>query len=176
MLTTITQMLRPPKLAFTLAFVALATFASAQVDQSAELKVTINEVITFTLNDANPTLVFDEADDFINGVTYTASNAGIITASGAYSLSVKAQKRNLEDSAGNKIKAKSISVEATGAGLGTLTKVALNASKQAIISGAPACISKTFDLSYTTVGNDTEFIGKPPGDYTVNLVFIASLD
>jgi hypothetical protein len=74
------------KSTFILLFVASATFVSAQVDQSAELKVTINDVITFALNDANPTLIFDEADDFINGVAYTATNASTITSSGAYRL------------------------------------------------------------------------------------------
>ena len=164
------------KSAFILVFVATATFLSAQVDQSAELKVTINDVITFTLNDANPTLIFDESDDFINGVTYSASAAGTVTASGAYSVSVTAEKSDLEDTAGNKIAASSISVEPSGSGIGTATKVALGTSKQDIISGAPAAISKTFDLTYTTVGNDTEFIGKPAGDYTVDLTFTATLD
>ena len=164
------------KSTFILLFVASATFLSAQEEQTAELKVTINDIITFTLNDANPTLIFDESDDFINGVTYTASNAGTVTASGAFSLTVQAEKKDLEDSAGNKISAKSISVEATGSGLGTTTKVALDKDEQDIISGAPAGISKSFDLAYTTVGNDTEFIGKPAGDYTVQLTFTATLD
>jgi len=159
-----------------LLFLASATFVSAQEEQTAELKVTINDIISFTLNDANPTLVFDESDDFINGVTYTASSAGTITSSGAFSLSVTADKKDLEDSAGNKISAESISLEATGSSLGTTTKVALGKDKQDIISGAPAGISKTFDLSYTTAGNDTEFIGKPAGDYTVQLTFTATLD
>ncbi len=97
-----------------LLFLASATFVSAQEEQTAELKVTINDIISFTLNDANPTLVFDESDDFINGVTYTASSAGTITSSGAFSLSVTADKKDLEDSAGNKISAESISLEATG--------------------------------------------------------------
>jgi hypothetical protein len=164
------------KSTFILLFVASATFVSAQVDQSAELKVTIKDVITFTLNDANPTLVFDEADDFINGVTYTAANAGTITSSGAYSLTVKAKEKNLEDSAGNKIKAKSIALQASGSDIGTTTKIDLSKDKQHIISGAPAAISKSFDLSYSTTGNDTEFIGKPAGDYTVDLTFTATLD
>ena len=164
------------KSAFVLLFVASATFVTAQVEQTAELKVTINDIISFTLNDANPTLIFDESDDFINGVTYTASNAGTVTASGAFSISVEADKKDLEDSAGNKIKAKSVSLEATGSSIGSKTKVELDKSGQEIISGAPACISKTFGLSYTTTGNDVEFIGKPAGDYTVQLTFTASLD
>ncbi len=164
------------KSAFILLFVASATFVSAQVEQTAELKVTIKDVITFTLNDANPTLIFDEADDFINGVTYSASNAGTITASGAFSLTVKAEKNHLEDSAGNKIKAGSISLQASGTDLGTTDKIELKTSKKEIISGAPAGISKTFDLTYSTTGNDTEFIGKPAGDYTVDLTFVAALD
>jgi len=164
------------KSTFILLFVASATFVSAQVEQTAELKVTINDVITFTLNDANPTLIFDESDDFINGVTYTATNAGTITASGAFSLSVTAEKKDLEDSAGNKINAGSVSVEASGSDIGSTAKIALKKGKQDIISGAPAGISKSFDLTYSTAGNDTEFIGKPAGDYTVDLTFIASLD
>lgn len=164
------------KSTFILLFVASATFVSAQVEQTAELKVTINDVITFTLNDANPTLIFDESDDFINGVTYSATNAGTVTASGAYSLTVQAADKDLEDSAGNKISAASVSVEASGSGIGTTTKVALGKSEQDIISGAPAAISKSFDLSYTTTGNDTEFIGKPAGDYTVELTFTATID
>jgi hypothetical protein len=164
------------KSTFILLFVASATFVSAQVDQSAELKVTINDVITFTLNDANPTLIFDEADDFINGVTYTATNAGTITSSGAYSLTVKAKDKELKDSAGNKIKAKSIALQASGSGIGTTAKIDLSKDKQHIISAAPAAISKSFDLTYSTTGNDTEFIGKPAGDYTVDLTFTATLD
>ena len=49
------------KSTFIMLFVALATFVSAQEEQTAELKVTINDVITFTLNDANPTLIFDDS-------------------------------------------------------------------------------------------------------------------
>ena len=161
---------------FTLLFLAVATLASAQVDQTAELKVSISDVITFTLNDANPTLIFDEADDFINGVTYKAANAGTVTASGAFSVSVKAEKKDLKDSAGNKINAKSISVTASGSGIGSVSTIALDDKAQDIISGAPAGIAKTFDLAYTTVGNDLEFIGKPAGDYTVDLTFTATLD
>jgi hypothetical protein len=164
------------KSAFILLFVASATFVTAQEEQTAELKVTINDIITFTLNDANPTLIFDESDDFINGVTYTASNAGVVTASGAFSLSVTAENKDLEDSAGNKIAAESVAVEATGSGIGTTTKISLKKGKQDIISGAPAAISKSFDLTYSTTGNDTEFIGKPAGDYTVDLTFTATLD
>ncbi len=164
------------KSVFVLLFMASAAFVSAQVEQTAELKVTINSVITFELNDANPTLVFDETDDFINGVSYSATNAGTITSAGAYSVIVLAEKNYLEDSAGNKISTKSISLEAKGSDLGTLSKVKLNSDKQTIIANAPAAISKTFDLTYSTEANDTEFIGKPEGDYTVELVFIASLD
>ena len=88
------------KSTFILLFVSIGTFLSAQVDQTAELKVVINDVITFTLDDTNPTLIFDEADDFINGVTYSTTTAGTVTASGAFSISVEADKNNLEDSAG----------------------------------------------------------------------------
>ena len=161
---------------FLLHFIGSATFLSAQVEQTAELKVTINDIITFTLNDVNPTLIFDEADDFANGVSYTASNAGVVTASGTFSLSVEAKKKDLEDSAGNKIDGESISLEAIGAGLGSLSKIAISNKSQDLISGAPACIAKTFDLTYSTAGNDTEFIGKPAGDYTVELTFTATLD
>ena len=161
---------------FVLFFLASATFVSAQVDQTAELKVTINDVITFTLNDANPTLIFDEADDFINGVSYSASNAGVVTASGPFSLTVEADKKDMKDDADNKIKVSSVSIQATGSNIGTANKVSLDDSDQDIISGAPAGISKSFGLTYTTAGNDTEFIGKPAGDYTVELTFTATLD
>ena len=164
------------KSVFVLAFMALATFASAQVDQSAELKVTINDVITFTLNDANPTLIFDEADDFIKGVSYSATTAGIVTASGPFSISVEAEDKDLEDSAGNKIKASCISLQASGSDIGTAKKISLTNKEEDIISGAPAGIAKTFGLTYSTTGNDLEFIGKPAGDYTVQLTFTASLD
>lgn len=164
------------KSTFVFLFVASATFLSAQVDQTAELKVTINDIISFTLNDANPTLIFDESDDFINGVSYSATSAGTVTASGAFSLTVQADKKDLDDGSGNKIAASSVALEASGTDIGTTTKVDLSKDEQDIISGAPAAISKTFDFTYTTTGNDTEFIGKPAGDYTVNLTFTATLD
>lgn len=132
------------KTAFVLLFVTSATMLSAQVEQTAELKVTINDVITFTLNDANPTLVFDEADDFINGVSYTAANAGTVTASAPFSVTVEADKKDLEDTAGNKIKASSISIEASGSAFGTKSKITIDDSEQDIITGAPAGISKSF--------------------------------
>ena len=161
---------------FLLAFLASATFVSAQVEQTAELKVIINDVITFTLDDTNPTLIFDEADDFINGVSYSSSSAGTVTASGAFSVSVEADQSELEDNAGNEIAVSSIALQATGTGIGTATQIDLEDDDQDIISGAPAGISKTFGLTYTTTGNDDEFIGKPSGDYTVDLTFTASLD
>ena len=162
--------------AITILLISFTITLSAQVDQTAELKVTINDILSFTLDDTNPTLVFDESADFINGISYTASSAGTVTSSGAYSVSVKAEKNHLEDSSGNKIKVNSITLEATGTDLGTLAAVALKTSGQDIVSGAPAAISKTFDLKYSTTGNDSEFIGKPAGDYTVELTFTATLD
>ncbi len=161
---------------FVLLFVASATLVSAQVEQTAELKVEINDVITFTLNDVNPTLVFDEADDFINGVSYSNANAGVVTASQPFSITIEAEEEDLEDSAGNKISVESIQVLATGSNIGSASQLAITDDDQDIISGAPAGISKTFGLTYSTVGNDTEFIGKPAGDYTVQLTFTASLD
>ena len=68
---------------------------SAQEEQNAVLEVRIWPVITFTLNDLNPTLIFDEADDFINGVSYTASGAAEVTASAAFSVEVKARDSHL---------------------------------------------------------------------------------
>ena len=121
-------------------------------------------------------MIFDEADDFINGVSYSTTTAGTVTASGAFSVSVTADKSDLEDSAGNKIATSSIAVQATGSGIGTANQIALSDEEQDIIAGAPAGISKTFGLTYSTTGNDTEFIGKPAGDYTVELTFTASLD
>jgi hypothetical protein len=161
-------------LAFSL--LGMATFASAQVEQTAELKVTINDIISFTLSDVTPSLTFDEASDFTDGVSYSANSAGTIISSGAFSLSVKAEKGDLEDSSGNKIDVGSISLTASGTDLGTTEQISLGTSEQDIISAAPAAISKTFDLTYATTGNDTEFIGKPAGDYTVELTFTATLD
>ena len=164
------------KASFVLAFTVLAGTASAQVDQTAELNVTIKDVITFVLDDVNPSLTFDEASDFIDGVSTSSENAATVTASGAYSVSVKAEKNHLEDVAGNKIKVGSIAVQATGSDLGTTDKISLKPSAQTIISAAPAAIKKTFGLTYSTTGNDTEFIGKPAGDYKVKLTYTATLD
>ena len=91
-------------------------------------------------------------------------------------MEVKADKMHLRDASNNKIKVTSIFLEASGLGLGTTEKISLRPNKQEIISSAPAAISKLINLTYSTEGNDTEFIGKPAGDYTVELVFTASLD
>ena len=157
-------------------FTSWGTFLTAQVNQTAELKVSMNDVLTFTLNDANPTLIFDDADDFINGVTYTATNAATVTSSRTFDLKVKAENRHLIDGAGNKIAVRNIFIEPKGTNLGTTRKKRIIKNKRIIISNAPACISKSIDLVYSTEPNDKDFIGKPAGDYTVELLFIASLD
>ncbi len=161
---------------FSILFFLAPINAFSQEEQSAELEVRLYPVLTFTLLDVNPTLIFDEADDFINGVTYTAPDAAKVTASAPFSITVKADKNHLRDSANNKIKTKSVYLEASGTDIGSTSKVALSPAKREFISGAPAGIEKNIGFTYSTVGNDSEFIGKPAGDYTVELTFTATLD
>ena len=161
---------------FVLALTLCANVASAQVDQTAKLNVTIKDVITFVLNDVSPSLVFDESSDFENGVSTSNDKAAVVTASLPFSVTVTASADDLEDVAGNKIAVKSISVKPTGSGIGTATEISLSSTAQTIISAAPAAIQQSFGLTYSTAANDAEFIGKPAGDYTVTLTYTASLD
>ncbi|MCB0663382.1 MAG: hypothetical protein KDC24_11625 [Saprospiraceae bacterium] len=153
----------------------MAIFAQSS-SQTATLTVIINNAIALNLTDVNPTLIFDEASDFVNGVTYSASPAGDVTATRAFDVTVAASGADLDDGFGNTIPVSSVAVEPTGAGLGTTSQVSLSTADQTIINNAPAAVSQPFGLTYSTAPNDPNFVNKPSGTYNVTLTYTATLD
>ena len=166
------------KLVLTFLFLAIGVsigFAQSS-SQNATLTVIINQSISLTLNDVNPTLVFDEASDFVNGVSYAAQNAGEVTATRPYDLSVLAAANVISDGSGNTIPVGSVAVEATATSGGTASQVNLTTNAQTIINNAPAGLNQPFGLTYSTAANDANFLSVPDGSYTVTLTYTATLD
>ena len=150
---------------------------NAQINQTANLSVVLNNTVTFVLSDVSPLLTFTDSDDYNNGVTYTAAAAGLVTANAPFSISVKSNSETLNATLGDEsIDVGAISLQATGSNLGTTDKIALSTSEQDIIQGAPAGLAKTFGLTYSTAPGDEDFIGKAADAYTTTLVFTATLD
>ncbi|MFK7933176.1 MAG: hypothetical protein AB8G22_06675 [Saprospiraceae bacterium] len=147
-----------------------------QSSQNATLTVQINQAISLTLTDVNPTLVFDEASDFVNGVTTTAANAGEVTATRAYSLSVQAATSVIDDGSGNSIPVNSVTVTPTATSGGNASATTLSTTDTDIITAAPAGVALPFGLAYSTQPNDASFTNVPNGNYTVQLTYTATLD
>ena len=138
------------------------------------MSVTLNNTLVFVLTDIAPAMVFLDSDDYENGVTYTAAAGGSVTCTAPFSVDVKSDG-DLTSGA-NTIAIGSISVQATGTDLGTTNAVDISTTDQAVISAAPAGLTKLFGLTYSTTGGDSEFIGKPTGAYTATLTYTASID
>lgn len=165
------------------AFLVVAFFfpraAQAQIDQTAVLSVTMTDVVAFVLADVAPAIIYDDSDDFENGVTYSHPTgiAGTVTATGNYSISVASADENLGNIAfSSVIPVSSVSVTASGDNLGSTPTVALSTTPQDIISGAQSGVAQTFNLTYATAGGDTNFQGLETGVYSTTLTYSATLD
>lgn len=157
-----------------LALLLCLNSASAQT-YNPTLGVTLTNVVAFTLTDLAPALVFSSSESYSDGVTYTNALAGTVTATGNFSVSVASATENLSFTI-NEIPISSIKVQASGTDMGTTPLVTLSTTEQDIISNAPSGLVKPFSLTYSTTGNDANFLGKPAGIYTASLIYTATLD
>lgn len=166
-----------PRNVFTILLVSifLPRFADAQIDQTAALTVNIANVVAFVLTDVTPTIIYDDSDDYEDGVTYTAALGGTVTSTNNFSVSVAASTDNLVFGT-ESIPVSSIAVQANGTDFGSTPQVNLSSTPQDIIAGAPSGIAKIFGLTYSTTGGDDAFLGKPTGIYATTLTYTATLD
>ncbi|UYQ93210.1 hypothetical protein MKQ68_24310 [Chitinophaga horti] len=142
--------------------------------QNATLTVRLVAVLTMTVNETNPTLVFANAADYANGVSVTYPNALTVTSTSAYTIKVKAATADLTNGS-NSIPVSNVKVQPTGTtGIGTPSQVSLSTTDQNIVTSAPAAILKNINLQYSTDANNAAFIGKPAGDYTTQITFTAT--
>lgn len=161
---------------FMVAFLNLSTETKAQSVQNAILSVTVVDLTSFILADVAPSLVFTSADDYANGISYTSPIiGGTVTSNSPYSVTVATDSENLSFS-GNDIPVSSVAVEPVGTDLGTTSKVNLSTTEQTIMSGAPGGLAKTFQVTYSTAPGDENFLGKPSGIYTVNVIYTVTVD
>jgi hypothetical protein len=147
----------------------LAVFG--QTTGTATLNVILVDVLQLTVNTSSATLNFATAANYTNGVSSTVSNQLGIFSSRPYGLQVRANATNLTNAGSYTIPVSNISIVPTGTtGIGTTSAVALSNTDQTFVAVAPATLSKSISMLYSTSAGNTAFL-LPGGTFSATLTF-----
>lgn len=147
----------------------------AQLTGTTTLHVKIIDALSITVNDANVTLTFANANDYVNGRDTTLNNHLTVTSNQAYDVKVKSASTNLTSGANN-IATNSVTVSIpAGQSLGgTTAPAALTTTDQTIISAGNPVTSQGINVEYeipSSISTTSAILGKPAGDYTTTLTY-----
>ncbi|MGE4586049.1 MAG: hypothetical protein AB7D05_01770 [Mangrovibacterium sp.] len=149
-------------------------YAQTTADQ-VNLNVKLVTVQNIAVNSAQETvtLIFDEAGDYINGVSENQSGHLIVTSTSGFQVKVSASG-DLNYGT-NTIPVKTISVEPSGAaGEGeSFTPQSLSTTEAQIISSTYGKAGKSYDISYVSAGG-SDYMDIPSGTYTTTVTYTIS--
>lgn len=127
---------------------------------------------------SNPTFVFNSGEAYNNGGSILELDVvTVLNTLFRYDIDVRASSSVLNHALSSaSIPVSNFQIRAVGAGGNNIGWVTLSSSNQKLVDEAPVVlVTAIWGLEYRTFGG-ADFLNKPAGNYTTNLVFTISTD
>lgn len=163
---------------FTMSANAQSNLSSAK---NVTLKLDLRNVLEFTINAQNSSVIFDEVSEYSNGNDTTEAAAFTISSNLPFKIEVVSQSDNFSNGAGKTIPLSVMKIQSAGnsdndastANVVSLSKTTVGE----LLRTTTGCITRTYDIKYTAtptvIGSsaDNEFLANPTGVYSATLLY-----
>ncbi len=163
---------------FTMSANAQSNLSSAK---NVTLKLDLRNVLEFTINAQNSSVIFDEVSEYSNGNDTTEAAAFTISSNLPFKIEVVSQSDNFSNGAGKTIPLSVMKIQSAGnsdndastANVVSLSKTTVGE----LLRTTTGCITRTYDIKYTATPTATgssannEFLANPTGVYSATLLY-----
>lgn len=134
-------------------------------------KLSTNKNYSILVDPVNIYLEFNTAADYVNGKNITLSNAITVKSNVSYQLRVSSIYPNFSSVSGNILPLDMVRLQLSGDDQ-TTTPMTLSDAMVTLLHGtATGGGSKVYDLTFSTVANDSRILDLPTEQYSTNLLF-----